>query len=193
MLFFLWFFLSPSSWCMEGGIPMAYKGCCKIYFHHAEQFAEPFPFWWLVEAAELEKLIFQSIFLERRHRLRGRYSFGSLPVKILKFWGTHVCLCKSASVLATPLLGQMLLNSSRRTKGIRNVRWEALLSPSQQQNQHQQGMGYTSEKAVSLQLDVFWDFSKGFGMDKLIKLSPPSDNDSINTPCVLLFITETTL
>lgn len=54
-------------------------------------------------------------------------------------------------------------------------------------------MGYTSEKAASLQLDVFWDFAKEFGMDKLIKLSPPSDNDSINIPCVLLFITETTL
>lgn len=36
---------------------MAYKGCCKIYFPHAEQFAEPFPCWYL-EAAELEKLIF---------------------------------------------------------------------------------------------------------------------------------------
>lgn len=37
---------------------MAYKGCCKIYFRHAEQFAEAFPCWCLVEAAELEKLIF---------------------------------------------------------------------------------------------------------------------------------------
>lgn len=54
-------------------------------------------------------------------------------------------------------------------------------------------MGYTSEKAVSLQFDVFWDFSKEFGMDKLIKLSPLLDNDSINIPCVLFFIAGTTL
>lgn len=53
-------------------------------------------------------------------------------------------------------------------------------------------MGYTSVKAVSLQLSVFWDFSKEFGMDKLIKLSPPLDNDSINTPCVLFLIAEAT-
>ena len=57
----------------------------------------------------------------------------------------------------------------------------------------QQGVGYTSEKAVSFQLDAFWESSKEFGTDRSMKLGSPSDNDSINTTCMLFLIAETTL
>lgn len=56
-----------------------------------------------------------------------------------------------------------------------------------------QGAGYTSEKAVSFQLDVFWESSKEFGTDRSMKFGTPLDNDSMNTTCVLFLIAETAL